>query len=385
MQQDQFEVLFCDLCGTSVPLVDLERGVAIRHQAKTIGACCLNVLRQGDSPLANPGTPSTSPTTASPASLATASPRAGGGESRLLPIAVFLLAGMAALAIFLDQKLGALQGQVRTNQEQTVQAQRSDSEVLQSVGMAMDGVARKADLDALAERVVAMESAMKAHTDQVAQQVETIRAGLGAVQQDARALVVASVDYRPMFDELRMQLQRQATALADLRASPISVGAPGSGAPGSGAAGPAEAAAPGAPVADSPEGPALPEALAAQVKKLGDADAAVRFEAVDALISSKNLAVLPKLLPMARDSDSFVRRLTIEGLRDFKHSDAVEALLAALADTDVSVADTAWNSLKKLTGQKIPFDAAAPSKEARQRAQQKWQEWWEKNKATFSS
>ena len=375
MQQDQFEVLFCDLCGTSVPLVDLERGVAIRHQAKTIGACCLNVLRQGDSPLANPGTPS-----ASPASLATASPRAGGGESRLLPIAVFLLAGMAALAIFLDQKLGALQGQVRTNQEQTVQAQRSDSEVLQSVGMAMDGVARKADLDALAERVVAMESAMKAHTDQVAQQVETIRAGLGAVQQDSRALVVASVDYRPMFDELRMQLQRQATALADLRASPISVGAPGFGVPG-----PAEAAAPGAPVADSPEGPALPEALAAQVKKLGDADAAVRFEAVDALISSKNLAVLPKLLPMARDSDSFVRRLTIEGLRDFKHSDAVEALLAALADTDVSVADTAWNSLKKLTGQKIPFDAAAPSKEARQRAQQKWQEWWEKNKATFGS
>lgn len=370
MQQDQFEVLFCDLCGTSVPLVDLERGVAIRHQAKTIGACCLNVLRQGDSPLANPGTPAVSP-----ANLATPSPAAAGGESRLLPLAVFLLAGMAALAIFLDQKLAALQGQVRTNQEQTVQAQRSDSDVLQSVGMAMDGVARKADLDALAERVAAMESSMKAHADQVTQQVEALRVGLGAVQQDSRALVGASVDYRPMFDELRVQLQRQATALADLRASPIAAAAPG----------PAEAAASGAPAADSPEGPALPEALAAQVKKLGDADAAVRFEAVDALISSKNLAVLPKLLPMARDSDSFVRRLTIEGLRDFKHSDAVEALLAALGDTDVSVADTAWNSLKKLTGQKIPFDAAAPSKDARLRAQQKWQEWWEKSKATFGS
>ena len=42
--QDDFDVQFCDLCGTSVPLADLESGAAVRHQAKTIGACCLAVL-----------------------------------------------------------------------------------------------------------------------------------------------------------------------------------------------------------------------------------------------------------------------------------------------------------------------------------------------------
>ena len=111
----------------------------------------------------------------------------------------------------------------------------------------------------------------------------------------------------------------------------------------------------------------------------------IRFEAVDALIGSKNPAVLKHLLPMARDADLYVRRLTVEGLRDFKQAEAVEQLIAALADSETTVAETAYGSLKKLTGQKIPFDAASPSKDTRLRGQQRWQEWWDKNKATFGS
>ena len=88
---------------------------------------------------------------------------------------------------------------------------------------------------------------------------------------------------------------------------------------------------------------------------------------------------------MTRDPDGFVRRLTVEGLRDFRHADAVNALLDALGDSDEIVADTAWASLKKLTGQKIPFDAKSPSKDTRARGQQRWREWWEKNRDTFGS
>lgn len=117
-QPDQVEVLFCDLCGTSVPVTDLERGVAIRHQAKTIGACCLGVLRQGDSPLANPGTPTPSASHGS-----AAAPRQG-GEGRLLPVAVALLAALAAATVFLDQKIAAVDTLVRTGNEQTLLAQR---------------------------------------------------------------------------------------------------------------------------------------------------------------------------------------------------------------------------------------------------------------------
>ncbi|MBM4060047.1 MAG: HEAT repeat domain-containing protein [Planctomycetes bacterium] len=360
MQQDQFEVLFCDLCGTSVPLADLEKGAAIRHHAKTIGGCCLQVLRKGDSPLASPGAP---PAPAAP-------PRAAAGDGRLLPVAIVLLAAVAAATVFLDQRVGGVESLVRQNQEQSVQAQRSDSDVLQGLGVAMDSVARKADLDALTERLANLDGAMQLHQEQLRLQVEGLRQVVVAVQQETHKLVAGTIDYRPLFEDHRQQLHRLLTAVADLR--------------GAGAAAPSPAA-PAAPPAAVPEATGLPEALLAHVKKLGDADAAVRFEAVDALVASKNPAVLKYLLPMARDADSFVRRLTIEGLRDFKHVEAVDALIAALGDSDVSVAETAWSSLKKLTGQKIPFDATSTSKEVRQRAQQKWQEWWDKNRATFGS
>jgi hypothetical protein len=361
MQQDQIEVLFCDLCGASVPLADLERGAAIRHQAKTIGACCLAVLRQGDSPLAHPG----SPAVPAPAGKVAAS------DGRVLPIAVLLLAGLAASTIFLDQRIGRLDETVRTNHDQVQLAQRSDSDVLQGVGVAMDAVARKADVEALLERLTAFDSGLQVHQEQVRQQIESLRQGLATVQQESQKLAAATVDYRPRFDELGQKLQRALTAMADLRTVP---------APAPEVPPPAESSAPAPGAVDS-----VPEALAVHVRRLTDADAAVRFEAVDALIASKNPAVLKALLPMARDADAFVRRLTIDGLRDFKHPDAVEALLAALMDGETTVAETAWNSLKKLTGQKIPFDAAASSKEARLRAQQRWQEWWDKNKATFGS
>lgn len=102
------------------------------------------------------------------------------------------------------------------------------------------------------------------------------------------------------------------------------------------------------------------------------------------MLRSKNPAVVDRLLPLARDPDSFVRRLTVEGLRDWKTAPVVDALLAGLEDADENVRDTAWRSLKEVTGQKFPFETLA-TKDARGRAVQRWTEWWESNKATFGS
>ena len=118
--------------------------------------------------------------------------------------------------------------------------------------------------------------------------------------------------------------------------------------------------------------------------KLTAADPALRFEAVDVLIESKDPKVLPNLLPLVRDPDAFVRRLTVEGLREFRQPAAVEALLEALVDDDENVCDTAWRSLRDLTGQRLPFDASA-SKEARARAAKKWQAWWDGARDTFGA
>jgi len=64
-----------------------------------------------------------------------------------------------------------------------------------------------------------------------------------------------------------------------------------------------------------------------------------------------------------------------------RHSDD---LLAALGDADEYVRDTAWRSLKDVTGQKLPFESAG-TKDARARATARWQEWWDKNKAGFGA
>ncbi|MGC6489424.1 MAG: HEAT repeat domain-containing protein, partial [Planctomycetota bacterium] len=127
---------------------------------------------------------------------------------------------------------------------------------------------------------------------------------------------------------------------------------------------------------------ALPAPLAEQVANLAAADPALRFEAVDVLIESKEPKVLVHLLPLVRDPDAFVRRLTVEGLREFRRPAAVDALLEALADEDENVCDTAWRSLRDVTGQRLPFDASA-SKEARSRAAKKWRDWWAGARDTF--
>jgi HEAT repeat protein len=110
----------------------------------------------------------------------------------------------------------------------------------------------------------------------------------------------------------------------------------------------------------------------------------VRFEGVDDLIRSKSAEAVPLLLPMTRDADPFVRRLVVEGFASWKRADVVDALLGGLVDGDEYVRDTAWRSLREVTGQKIPFEAAG-GKDARARAVARWQEWWEKNKAAFGA
>ncbi|MFO1078695.1 MAG: HEAT repeat domain-containing protein [Planctomycetota bacterium] len=365
---DDVEVQFCDLCGTSVPLVDLERGAAIRHQAKTIGACCLQVLKQGDSPLVSPGLPE-----APPAAPAVQRPVAAtGGDRGVLRAAVITLVAIAAVALYLDYRIAGVVRDQEAMDHRLTNALQGSSDVLERLDQQMDGAARRADVDAVREKLVAIDATVAAQHQQQAKTADDFAQALTAVQGQVKGLHDSAIDYRPLFDSLREQLNRQLAAIGDIRAM--------AAAPSRVEPAPA-APAPEVPVATDP---GLPPELAAQIARLADADAAVRFEAVDQLLVSKNLAVLPQLVPMTRDADGFVRRLAVEGLRDFKHEDAVNALIEALGDADQNVADTAWGSLKKLTGQKIPFEASAP-KEARARQQLRWREWWDKNKGTFAS
>jgi HEAT repeats len=369
MQEDAVEVSFCDLCGTSIPVGDLGNGRALRHQGKTLGSCCLPALRGalvvGG---ANPGGGTAVPS-AVPASTASRS----SGDGRLMAVAVVLLAAIAAATIFLDQKLTGADAHWRTSQDELRQAQRSDSDVLQAIGVAMDGAARRADVDTLAARFTDSIAGQQQRDESVQQKLAVLQSELATLRQEFRAASSQAIDYRPLFEDLRQRQQRLGEALQAVQSMP---------APAAPVAAPTPAA--GEPVGDAAPEPALPDALATQVKKLKSTDPAVRFEATDELLRSRNVQVLPYLLPVAADADAYVRRLAVDGLRDWKHAEVVEVLLTALADADENVRDTAWVSLKQVTGQKLPFETTA-SKDARARAIQRWREWWDKNKAGFGS
>lgn len=358
MQEDSLEVTFCDLCGASVPVADLSSGAAVKHLGKTVGACCMPALSGAATHAAAP----------------VAGARSAGAQAHLLPVAVVLLAAVASATIFLDQKISGADKEWRASHEQIKFAQRSDSDVLQNLGVAMDQVARKADLDDIKTKLAQVEGNLKQANEQLRPQLEPISKELASLRREIGGVLTATIDLRPLLDELRQKQQRVAELLVALEKEGGRAPATANPQPATPAAAPAE----------TPGAPALPEALAEQVKKLKSADPAVRFEAVDELLRSKNALILPHLLPIARDTDSFVRRLTVEGLRDFKKPEVVEALLVALTDNDDLVSETAWRSLKEVTGQKIPFEASG-TKDARARAVQRWQEWWEKNKATFGA
>ena len=360
MQENAVEVAFCDLCGTSVPANAVQGGAAVRHLGKLVGGCCLPALRGGQAAFSSAG-----PTAPS------GQPNVPGGESRWFPVAVMLLVAIAAATLFLDLELSAADARWQKAHEQLQLAQRGDSDVLRQLDVHKDGAARRADVDAMLGKL--QESVAAAGLAQSAQLNEGLQREIAAIRQEIRAVAGQAIDYRPLFEEMRQRQQRLLESVAALRESGNAVAGPG-----------APVAPPPAATPVEPAGPVLPPALAEHAKKLQATEAAVRFEAVDELLRSKSVEVLPHLLPMAKDADPYVRRLTVDGLRDWKRPEVVDVLLAALTDAEENVRDTAYVSLKLVTGQKLPFEATA-TKDARARAVQRWTEWWDKNKATFGS
>ena len=372
LNTEALDLPFCDLCTASIPLGDLEQGKAVRHLGKTIGACCLGALVK---PVAE---------TAALAS------RPSGSEGRLLPLALAMLTAVAAATIFLDFRLTTLDERYGKEVEGLRDSIRSQADVLQKLAVDQDAVARKSDTDQVQERLAQTDAGMGKLGEQ-------FQAGLDAQQKQMAAMGQRIVDserqrpdYAPALQDLRQQMQQLGISLAELRAAPrapqgdaLPPGPPQFGGDPAMAGGGAVSPSGGQPNGAQPAGgSALPPALASLAQKLKDEDAGTRFEALDKLLASKNAQVVPFVLPLTKDADTFVRRLAVEGLKDHKLVAVVDALLVALLDPVPLIADTAWRSLKDLTGQKLPFDSAA-KREDRAKAQQAWQDWWTKHKDQF--
>ena len=258
------------------------------------------------------------------------------------------------------------------SQGEVASRQKADSEALMGMSVRMDGLAQGGDLSAIVSKTETLKQAVTQLRKDAGERHTILEQEVGVLRSQLRATSEQIVDYRPLFEDLRQRHTRAMAVIEGMRSEVAAVPASVTPDPMAGDEEPRR------PLDD------IPEELVEQVRKLTAADPAVRFEAVDVLIESRNLKVLPHLLPLAKDPDAFVRRLTVEGLREFRKPEAVDALIQALRDDDENVCDTAWRSLRDVTGQKFRFEASA-NKEARGRAAQVWQDWWEKARPTFGS
>jgi hypothetical protein len=347
----QLEVFFCDLCNESVPQTDIASGKAIRIKGRVVGACCTGAFtRAGEA--------------------AAAKPRSA-GASGAVALGVIVLAGVAAAAAFLDWRLANEVGAISSRLGAVEDGLRAGQERLPRVEEAVTLLGARLDPAAVIARVEAVDVRVEEARKGSDQRVAALDAALQSVKAAQQA---AQAEQRETLASLGTAVQSLTGEVAALRAIPHAAPKPVE----------AEAAAsqPEAAPPTPARVPDMPPELQHQVLALGDEDPGTRFSAVDKLLRSHDLRVLPNLLPMAKDANTFVRRLTVEGLRDFRRPEVVDALLVALADPEPIVRLTASASLRALTAQRIDFDDSSVT--TRTSGQRRWQEWWDKNRATFT-
>jgi hypothetical protein len=346
---ETLELHFCDLCGVSIPLKDLETGLARTLDGKRIGACCLSRL----APPAPPATTSTARSPAGawfPAVVTVAAIAAAAwdlderGRERTPTTSIEALGGrveaLRELAVRLDEKLAkqseATARSVLAAQAPALAALAAELAKLQASKSEPDRAAEamKERITLLATQLVDMADRQRAIESQMSKLAQTLHDGLGQVDQ----------------------------SLTDLRRQGMAAAPPPSDA---------------APAAR----PAVPEALGRKVDQLANENPGIRWAAVDEMIRAGDKAAVPFLVPLLKDKDLFVRRLVAEGLATLGDEQVCGSLIDALDDGEAIVREAAHKALVKLSGRKITFDAeAAP--DVRQAAVVKWRQWWsEREKA----
>ena len=348
--EDNLEVHFCEICSASIPLKDLEIRAARQVKGKVIGACCL-------------------------AELAPTAEKVGGAPASLTALGVVFLASLAAATIWLEYRLTRTTGDLEGSLGMISSSVGAQNERWGGLQGQLEKFADKEAQASISSRVgdvLAAQESIQAKLAELGDGQAQTRTQLGELGQDLGSVKKIDSQTSVRLEIVARELRQLSRDVAALAAMPRSTPKAPLG---------EDLRDPIPPVVVAPKAD-LPPNLANQVGLLKSDDAGNRFEAVDQLIQSNDRRVLVHLLPMLKDPDLFVRRLTAEGLGNFKDARTVDALIVGLADPEGIVRHAAYSALKTMTGQEIPFDAEGSGR-ARNSAQKKWKAWWSKAKADF--
>lgn len=390
------KIFFCDLCNESVPQGDLDEGRAFLRKGRVVCATCDRLMSAQEAEQAQQSGAAGGPFDGGAGGTGAAGDPGGGTATLTKPAA----ATAPAAAIAVQREL------MRSDA-----AQRSGSTGAWLAIVTL--VFAAAAFALLVERITALETSMQEEdralagdVRQVTEELDATVAGVGSQSRDLELRVADRLEearqhtdglVRELSAELgnaRLELTRQSetiarltTELAEARADgvrrhddtngrvaraeedlryyaqrlsdlemaslrPIAAGA-----------------APGEP-AGAPAWQGLIADLASPL-------AGTRWQAVDALGETNDLAVVEHLIPVLRDPDVFVRMAGARALMKLGAIDATPHLIDALEDPEAAVREAAFVALNELTGRDFKFDPLGSDADRAKRVKA-WRDWWEK-------
>jgi hypothetical protein len=356
-------VYFCDLCNESIPQADLELGRAVRRNERLICAACEAAMSSGaahaapaaPAPVEQPAPHLVTPATHQPSSSSSVAAVALAFSS------VALVAGVGASAYLyrrLDEEAGRLEKQISDLERLAPQHALTVSANLKEEISERENEAAQARsaTQALAARVLELEQTA-ANAAALERRIDKLDARLAAV------------------DDLAYRVEHQTGAVDQLTLTVAELVAARARAAEQAALDPVRSS---QPVSDGavPSPPPASALWQKWVPDLESSDPGTRWQAVQALGETHDLAALPHLVPLLTDADIFVRMATCRSIANLGGMDAVPALIDTLEDEEAAVRDAALVALRTLTDQSIPFDPLARDADRSKRVKA-WREWWE--------
>ena len=404
------DITFCDICNESVPQADVELGWAVRRNGRLICMRC-DAAMSSDGAAAAPK--SAAGSAAATATISHAHPThapsvpargagdkdpAGAGHGvEVSPVAageeggpggsegtggtvgwVSLVFGSAAIAFLVDWGRAyqvEIDGRFHSATAQLLAAEdRGDQ---RSVQLVSDLAATEerltlaiaAELKPLQERLDELATSLdrqERRWQSFQQDLELIRADADARHSTAQLNFDRQAAHLKRIDEdLRLNRDKAIKLEEDFRG--LAQGSVPIGLlPGGGLS---------APTDGSPRWSSL-------LADLEHEDTSIRLEAVYALGDTKDLGVVPHLVPRLRDNDLFVRLAAARILEKLNAKTAVPELIEALADSETVVREAAVTALRTITSKNFRFEPDAPVGD-REDAIDDWRKWWKKSSKAF--
>lgn len=374
------KIQFCDVCNESVPVADVDEGRAVLRNGRVVCARCEAAM----SASAALGSIAPAPQAAvelivapprvlhPPPSLVPPAPRTASGAPLAVALAIVALLAALGGGFFLFDRLerrtreledelarvgASIDERARLASSGLANEMRAANEGFGEVRGSVGDLERR--LDESAKERAAAHDALRAEVEQLSARMVAIDTVESALERHETELE----DLTRLGSTLRAELD----GVSDRMDEPVAAADP--------AADPAAASAPGA--ADAP-------AWVSWLADLSSPDSGTRWQAVQSLGATGDPSVATHLLPMLGDSDIFVRMAAARILGELGAVDAIPGLIDALEDPEMSVREQAFVSLRKVSGQSLPFDPDGKDVDRAKRVKA-WREWWDRARDELTS